>query len=173
MLVSVFAVFNKKESLFYRHVETRWLTLVPALEKVEERWNDAKKYFLEFLPTTKDFSKSTESNKRYVKIVESLRKEKFLLVQIAFVVDISGCFNSFLTVFQSAGPQIHVLYQSMKLLLITLMNRFLKTEVVSGLTGVNLQKLDVGKKENQLEIDDIVIGAKTKRLMKRDLTPYE
>ena len=40
----VFAVFNKKDSLFYRHVETRWLTLVPALEKVEERWNDAKKY---------------------------------------------------------------------------------------------------------------------------------
>ena len=36
-----------------------------------------------------------------------------------------------------------------------------------------MQKLDVAKKENQVETDDIVTGAKTKRLMKGDLTPYE
>ena len=68
----IFAVFNKNEALFHRHVETRWLTLVPAIEKGEERWDDTKKYFLEYLPTTKDFEKSTQSNKRYTKIVESL-----------------------------------------------------------------------------------------------------
>ena len=29
--------FSKNKALFYRHVETRWLTLVPAMEKVLER----------------------------------------------------------------------------------------------------------------------------------------
>ena len=169
----VFAVFNRDEALFYRHVETRWLTLVPALEKVEERWDDAKKYFIEYLPSTKDFQKCTKSNKRYIKIVESLKKEKFLLIQIAFVVDVSSCFTSFLTVFQSEGPKIHVLYQAMKLLVKTLMLRFLKPEFVNGINGKELAKLDIGKKETHLELENIEIGSKTKRLMKNTLTAFE
>ena len=32
----IFAVFKRNEALFYRHVECRWLTLVPALKKIEE-----------------------------------------------------------------------------------------------------------------------------------------
>ena len=33
-------------SLFLRHVSTRWLTLSPALERIINRWDDAKKYYL-------------------------------------------------------------------------------------------------------------------------------
>ena len=51
---ALFVVFERNEALFYRHVECRWLTLVPALQKVEERWNQTKKYFLDFLPTIKN-----------------------------------------------------------------------------------------------------------------------
>ena len=32
----IFTYFKKSETLFYGHVESRWLTLIPALRKVEE-----------------------------------------------------------------------------------------------------------------------------------------
>ena len=38
------------ESLFVRHVDTRWLTLCPVLERIVERWDNAKEYFLKYLP---------------------------------------------------------------------------------------------------------------------------
>ena len=40
-------------SLFLCHVNTRWLTLLPALVRVSERWEDTEKYFLTFLPFKK------------------------------------------------------------------------------------------------------------------------
>ena len=60
----------------------------------------------------------------------------------------------------------------MKYLVSTLMLRFLKPDVVNDLNGKDLQKLDVSKPSNQLEIEKIEVGAKTKRLLK-DLTPYD
>ena len=59
---ALFAVLEQNELLFYRHKECRWLTLVPALQKVEERWNQAKKYFLGFLPSTKNFATTRQKN---------------------------------------------------------------------------------------------------------------
>ena len=73
---TVFEVFSRNEALFYRHVQTRWLTLVPALKKVEKRWNESKKYFMDYLPSQKDFSNSTERNKRYQRIKGEFLKEK-------------------------------------------------------------------------------------------------
>ena len=116
---TVFAVFERNEALFYRHLETRWLTLVPALIKIESRWDQTKAYFLEFLPTTKDFVSLTNSNKRYHRVEEGLLKEKFLKVQLAFVVDVASPFVRFLTLFQSEAPLIHILHGELKLLLLT------------------------------------------------------
>ena len=77
-------------ALFYRHLNTRWLTLVPALQKVEERWDTAKKYFLEFLPQQKTF-KTTEKNEKYTRISKCLKDEIKILIQIAFyVIDVSA-----------------------------------------------------------------------------------
>ena len=42
------------ESLFLHNVNTRWLTLSTILERILLRWNDAKKYFLDFLPKQKE-----------------------------------------------------------------------------------------------------------------------
>ena len=45
--------FSKNKALFYRHVEARWLTLVPAVEKVLERLEVSKGYFLSTLQNKK------------------------------------------------------------------------------------------------------------------------
>ena len=66
-----------------------------------------------------------------------------------------------------------MLYQSMKLLVKTLLLRFLKSEYVNDLNGKELAKLDVEKKETHMELEKIEVGAKTKRLMKNTLTPFE
>ena len=42
----IFQVFSQNKALFYRHTETHCLTLVPSLQKVEERWEQYKEYYL-------------------------------------------------------------------------------------------------------------------------------
>jgi len=59
---------SENEALFLRHVITRWLTLTPTLKKILERWSDAKKYFMEFLPQHKEYKQSLKRNERYKRI---------------------------------------------------------------------------------------------------------
>lgn len=168
----VFEVFERNEALFYRHVETRWLTLSPALVKVEDRWEESKEYFLVFLPSTKDFERHTASNKRYVRIADGLKDEYAMRTQIAFVIDVATPFQKFLTVFQTDHPMIHVLFDEMKLLLVTVMQRFLKVEAVSGLSGKQLLSVNVKDDAVRLDASKMVIGAKTERFLKK-LSPFE
>ena len=160
----IFTYFIKSETLFYQHVESWWLTLIPALKKVEERW-DQSKYFMEFLTLKKDFEKTTQQNLRYQWIAAFFRKEKFTIVQLAFTIDVSVPFVNFLTVFKIERSLVHIIYKAMKDLLTIVMKRFLKAKVIDGLSGKELQKVDVTKKENKLG-DKLEIGAKTEHLLK-------
>ena len=93
-------------------MESRWLTLIPALIKVEERWNQSKEYFMEFLTSKNDSEKTTQQNPRYQRIAAFFRKEKFTLAQLAFTIFVSVPFVNFLTVFQSGGPLAHIIYKA-------------------------------------------------------------
>ena len=168
----IFQVFSRNEALFYRHIETRWLTLVPSLQKVEERWVQCREYYLVYLPSCQQFNKTTATNKRYIRIKDNFLKENFLLIQIAFLIDVSTPFTRFLRYFQSQEPLIHIVYKEMKNLLLTVMKRFLKAEIVNKKTGKELLKIDVKKKENQLAEGNIVIGAKSEKLLKK-LSPHD
>ena len=92
--------FSINKTLFNRHVETRWLTLIPALEKVLERWEVSKEYFLEYLPKQKGFEKGATDNERCKRILTLFKRENVILVQIAFLVDAAIPFQKFLTTFQ-------------------------------------------------------------------------
>ena len=96
----IFQVFSHNETLFYRHTETRWLTLVSSLQKVEERWEQFKECYLVYLPPCKKSDKTTAANKRYVRIKYNFLKAKFLLVQIAFLIDVRPPFSRFLRFFR-------------------------------------------------------------------------
>ena len=91
--------------------------------------------------------------------MDCFNNEKAILVQLAFVIDVSTPFSNFLLEFQSEGPKVHVIYQSMKEMLLVLMRRFVKAEVVNGLSGkkelqkvepVKIRKYEVGAKAKQL-----------------------
>ena len=39
-------------SFFLRHVDTRWLESVPALERFLDHWDSTVEYFMEYLPNS-------------------------------------------------------------------------------------------------------------------------
>ena len=82
----IFTDFKKSEILFYRHVESRWLTLILPLKKVEERWDQSKQYFMEFLTSKKDFEKTTQQNPRYQRIAAFLEKKSSLLFNMHWLL---------------------------------------------------------------------------------------
>ena len=169
---ALFAFLNGMKHCFTDMWNAGGLTLVPALQKVEERWNQAKKYFLDFLPTTKNFATTTQKNQQYKRIVDYFKNETTLLIQLAFVIDVSTPFSKFLLEFQSEGPKVHTICQSMKEMLLVLMRRFMKAHNLDGISGKALQKVDVKKKENQLKLEDIEVDAKAKRLLGK-LSPFD
>ena len=99
-------------------------------------------------------------------------EREILKVQLAFVVDVASPFVRFLTLFQSEAPLIHILHDELKLLLSTLMKRFLKRDAVDSLSGKQL--LSVNDKDSNLQLIEVqmVIGAKTERLLKK-LSPFD
>ena len=164
--------YSTNSALFYRHVETRWLTLGPALEKALERWDASKEYFLEYLPKQKDFEKGAAKNDRYKRIASMMKKEIYVEVQISFLIDCAVPLQRLLTLFQSQGPLIHVLFKELKSLLKTLMMRFIDQKLVVGKPAAEIIKIKVDSQENQLPLENIVVGARTERFLQK-LSPHD
>ena len=64
------------DSLFKRHIEARWLTLVPALERMMKLFTQTEAYFLDFLPVQKEYENTLPKNKIYKRIKEHLQNKK-------------------------------------------------------------------------------------------------
>ena len=84
------------QSLFLLHVHTRWLTLCLVLERIVERWDNAKKYFLKYLPEKKEYKKSLPKSSRYQRIVKALKEEVTTLAEIEFLIGVASLFNTYL-----------------------------------------------------------------------------
>ena len=62
------------QNLFLCHINSRWLTLLPTIERVLAQLPAAQKYFLDFLPHKKEYEKTLSKNKRYIRIQNLLKK---------------------------------------------------------------------------------------------------
>ena len=146
-------------SLFLRYVSTRWLTLSPALERIINRWDDAKKYFLDYLPRQQEYKRHLPKNKRYQRIVSSLKEnEKETLIEIKFLVGVAPLFNKYLTVFQMDGPRVHCIFEQIKHLLL-LLKKFIKPEVIKNSPKAkDLVAIDCSDASNQLPLNKIDFG---------------
>ena len=143
----------------------------PTIKKGGRKVGPIKAIFYGAFNVEKGFRKDHSAKPKVSENCSLFRKEKFTLVQHALAIDVSVPFVNFLTVLQSEGPLVPIIYKAMKDLLKIVMKRFLKAKVIDGLSGKELQKVDVTKKENQLG-DKLEIGAKTGRLLK-NLSPIE
>ena len=118
------------DELFIRHVQCKWLTLLPALDRIVKSWEAVKKYFLEELPkqaTEERTIKSLGKNERYNRICRKLQDKSFP-AQLAFLVSVEPICKNFLCLFQNEGPLIHLLRDQMWGLLKLVMHRFLKSQ---------------------------------------------
>ena len=148
------------ELVLLRHVPTRWLTLLPAVLRVLSEWPAITKYFKD-LPTE---DKTVEKNEQY-KEIKRLIDNPRTYVQLQFVADVCPMFTRFLQDFQHEGCMIHVLYPALRDLVVTIMLRFLKTDVVGNKTGRELQNINVRDVNNMLPLEQVEIGAATKQAM--------
>ena len=145
----------------------------PSLgEKVLERWEVSKEYFLEYLRKQKGFEKGAAHNERYKRISTLFKEKTSFLFQIAFLIDATIPFQKFLTTLQFEGPLIHILFKELKSLLKSIMLIFSDPKIIEGESGADLAKIVVDSQENRLSLDKIVVGAKSERFLKK-LSPEE
>ena len=78
--------------------------------------------------------------------------------------------NSFLS--SRAKAPKSTLSTSRRKILLLLMRRFMKADILDGISGKALQKIDFKKKQNQLKLEDTEVGAKAKRLLGK-LSPID
>ena len=129
---------NLDEFVFLRHVQSRWLYLIPAIERVRKQFRALKEYFRK-LP---DSEENIGKNARYKQIMTLLTSPE-TMVQLCFLESVKPIFDKFLESFQVEGPLIHNFYPCMVLLLNLMMSWFLKPKVLQKKTVAELLKLDM------------------------------
>ena len=80
---------------------------------------------------------------------------------IKFLLGIAPIFEKYLQIFEANGPLAHCIFAEMKILLTTVMKRFLKSSVVDGKLTKELIQVDPTNSSNQLALHKIDFGAET------------
>lgn len=95
-------VLGLDEQMFVKHVQSRWLTFIPTVQRVLKNWEPAEKYFLIDLPKIMAEQKkdpSLKSNERYKRICQKLEDEE-VFAQLHFVQNMESVFHPYLKLFQ-------------------------------------------------------------------------
>ncbi|KAH3886697.1 hypothetical protein DPMN_010710 [Dreissena polymorpha] len=153
--------------MFVRHVQCRWLTLVPSLQRILCEWEAVNKYLIVDLSKLA-IENRTESilktKSRYLRICNLLRvKETY--AEIQFLTNAEPLFESFLVLFQNQEPLIHVFYSEAATLLKAIMSRFVKFDVVKNCKNNLLLDIDVKNKDHCLDVETLEVGGHTRKTL--------
>ena len=125
------------ETVFIRHVDTRWLTLQPALERIDKNYEAITHYFLVTLPsqTTEGDVNERQNAKnamkaKYYQLVKEKLEKPDCLYMIRSTIFMCQKFSPFMHKLQSAGPQIPDLYMDSTNLLLSVLSCFLKPKAL-------------------------------------------
>ena len=148
------ALFEVEEKFFQRHTKTRWLTLVPVVERILELLDALEK----FISTLNE--KDIVGKKRFIRVRNKLKSPE-TKIQLYFLQSVGPIFTDFLTLFQTKGPLVHILQPRLLELVKTLLFRFLKRDHVEGKSARQLIELDLKESTIQLEDADHNVGSAT------------
>lgn len=151
------------EQLFLRHVNCRWLTLIPALTRIVDNWEPIRSYFLKELPKAareEKTGKVLDQNESYRRICKAIQG-KDILMQMQFLISVKPVFDGILATFQRQEPLIHVLHDECLQLARKLMLRFMKSEVAE-LNSKKLVQVDIQSTDLQLPNSRMEIGEQTR-----------
>lgn len=158
--------FGLKGLSFLKHVECRWLTLVPAVERVIIHWKVLKEYFLVFLP--KIDSKISE-NQRYRRIRKCLKETPLqTLCQLHFIASVGQIFQPYLTLLQKEEPLIHVLFDCMWNITLKVLSRFIKGDILREKTTPDeLKKLKFPCVDSEMSDQDLEVGSEARKFLEK------
>ena len=77
--------------MFIRHIQCRWLTLIPAVARVPQNWDVLVQYFLTELPLSKAW-KQIQKNEKYIKIARKLNDDS-MKVELEFLIELEPLFD--------------------------------------------------------------------------------
>lgn len=140
------------------------LTLRKVLQKIIDQWDNLKEYFLKFLPTTTGFKRYVETTQRYQSI-RKLLTSKTSVLYMSFAVYVAEMLNSFLVLFQSSEPLVHVLYPAIGDIFFKIMTNFIKQRKLMNSENEmkdakQLSVVDVRDKHNLKSLHDMDFGHK-------------
>ena len=138
-----------EELVLHCHVQSHWLSLVPALECLVQIKEALKKLLIEELPKQDKHLKDNEKNLDVNKGLESHE----IAVEIESIITVKPFFNEFMTKFQKEEPMIHLLHPNCEKLLKTVMGRLLKSKAYTEKKGKALMDIDVDSVQLQLSTD--------------------
>lgn len=152
------------EHAFMRYVSSRWLSMVPVIQRVLEQYEGLREYFLKFLPQHE--ARTCKNNQRY-KQIENHLKDKMTLTKLHFVKSVGLNVTDFLTKFQKEGPLIHLLHAELCDMLLRLLQKFMTNDALADHQDRTLLIVNVKDTSKCLSLDQINIGHEARTSLNR------
>jgi len=131
--------------VFLRHLPSRWLTLEQVTERLIEQLPALKKFFLSVCPA------NNESAQR----IRQILRNKVLLAEMYFLKSIMAVFTKVTHLFQCEAPLIHILHDELSTLVLTLLRRFVKPDVIGEKHGAQLYDIEFKNSDFQIKFPDL------------------
>ncbi|KAJ8356420.1 hypothetical protein SKAU_G00192140 [Synaphobranchus kaupii] len=131
----------------------RWIENLPVVKRAIEIWPMIVMY-LDAVTRKKLPNPGTSS---YDTLAEA-RKDPFIMAKFHFFMALSMTFSTFLTKYQTDEPVMPFISKALAVLMKSLLRRFIKGQVLEGITTVQMVSLDVTDKQLRVCAKDVDIG---------------
>ncbi|KAJ8348774.1 hypothetical protein SKAU_G00273630 [Synaphobranchus kaupii] len=139
----------------------RWIESLPVVERAIEVWPSLVKY-VDAVRTKKLPNPGTGS----FDTIETARQDQLFLAKLHFFMAISRAFSPFLTKYQTDEPVMPFLCKDLAELMKSLLRRFVKRELLQGITPLQLIRLDVADQKNWVCLKEADIGLGAESVLK-------
>lgn len=149
-------IIQKKKEIpqhkFLKHVNSRWLTLGPAIERILEQWEAINEYFLKFIPLKTSHQMKSSGYDR----ICALLKKKTMKCELLFLLSSISIFTKYTKMFQKEEPLIHKVYSELKDLVISIAIKICKQDVVKIFQSSMPSQCNPFEKNNLIPLTDLI-----------------
>lgn len=121
---------NVPQHCFVKYITSRWLTLFTAAKRLLEQWPALEQFFLRDIPKSGTPNKKKIVQTAQYKNILNQLKNSFMKAEISFVIESAAIFERFLLIFQKDEPLIHILFEEVTELTVTVLGRVCKPYVL-------------------------------------------
>lgn len=131
----------------------RWVENVPVAERAIKVWPMLQKY----VDAAEDKRVQKPSTASYDAILAA-RGDPLIIPRLEFFLAIARSFNPFLQRYQTDEPVLPFLAKDLTELLMSLLRRFIKRELLQDRTPLQLTKMDISEEKNWVSLKSLDIG---------------